>query len=341
MATKVSINGFGRIGRLVFRAILRDEKLWKEFDIVGINDLTDAKTLAHLLKYDSAQGKLCECKYKIEHDDSHIIVNGKKIPIFAEKEPEQLPWGKLGVDIVIESTGRFCNKEGLEKHIKAGAKKVALSAPAKGGGVKTIVYGVNDNEITKDDQLISGASCTTNCLAPVAKAINDKFGIESGLMTTIHGYTGDQRLVDAPHSDLRRARSAAINIVPTTTGAAKAIGLVIPELNGKLDGFALRVPVVTGSIVDLTFETKKPATKEEINKAVEEFAKKTEALKYCVEPIVSSDIIGSDAGSIYDAELTREISVDGKKLFKIIAWYDNEMSYVSQFVRTLKIFASK
>ncbi len=341
MATKISINGFGRIGRLVFRAILRDEKLWKEFDIVGINDLTDAKTLAHLLKYDSAQGKLCECKFKIEHDDKNIIVNGKKIPIFAEKNPEDLPWGKLGVDIVVESTGRFCAKEDLEKHIKAGAKKVALSAPAKGGGVKTIVFGVNDSEITAGDTIISGASCTTNCLAPVAKAIHDKFGIESGLMTTIHGYTGDQRLVDAPHSDLRRARSAAMNIVPTTTGAAKAIGLVIPELNGKLDGFALRVPVVTGSIVDLTFETKKPATKEEINKAVEEFSKKTEALQYCVEPIVSCDIVGANAGSIFDAELTREISVDGKKLYKIISWYDNEMSYVSQFVRTLKVFASK
>lgn len=340
MSKKIAINGFGRIGRLVFRAILKDEKLWNEFDIVGINDLTDAKTLAHLLKYDSAQGNLCECKYKIEHDDTNIIVNGKKIPIFAEKEPEKLPWGKLGVDIVVESTGRFCTKEGLEKHIQAGAKKVALSAPAK-SGVKTIVYGVNDNEITAEDVMISGASCTTNCLAPVAKAINDKFGITTGLMTTIHGYTGDQRLVDAPHSDLRRARSAAINIVPTTTGAAKAIGLVIPELNGKLDGFALRVPVVTGSIVDLTFETAKPADKESINKAVEEFASKTEALKYCVEPIVSSDIIGANAGSIYDAELTRQIDVDGKKLFKIIAWYDNEMSYVSQFVRTLKIFASK
>lgn len=338
----IAINGFGRIGRLIFRQILGDEKLWKELNIVAINDLTNAETLAHLLKYDSAQGKLCCCKYKIEHDESNIIVNGKKIPIFAEKDPENLPWGKLKIDVVVESTGIYCSKEGSEKHIKAGAKKVAISAPAKGGGVKTVVYGVNHEIIDSSDVIISAASCTTNCLAPMVKAIDDAFGIKCGLMTTIHGYTGDQRLVDAPHRDLRRARSAAINIVPTSTGAAKAIGLVIPRLDGKLNGFAIRVPVVTGSLVDLTFELEKDATKDEINKAVKAFADKSEALTYCTDPIVSSDIIGSSYGSIFDAELTREIiGSDGKKLFKVISWYDNEMSYVSQFIRVLKIFADK
>ncbi len=340
-AKKIAINGFGRIGRLVFRRILEDEKLWdKQFEIVAINDLTNSKTLAHLLKYDSAQGKLCECMFKISSDDKHIIVNGKKIPVFAERDPEALPWKKLGIDIVVESTGFFCSEEGAQKHIKAGAKKVAISAPAK-GDIKTIVFGVNDDTITKTDKIISGASCTTNCLAPMAKAIDDAFGIESGLMTTIHGYTGDQRIVDAPHSDLRRARAAAVNIVPTSTGAAKAIGLVLPKLKGKLDGFALRVPVVTGSIVDLTFKVKKSATIETINKAVQDFAKKSKAIAYLKDPVVSCDIIGATYGSLFDPALTKEIDSKDGKLFKVISWYDNEMSYVSQFVRTLEVFAKK
>lgn len=342
MAKRIAINGFGRIGRLVFRRILQDEKLWdKQFEIVAINDLTNAKTLAHLLKYDSAQGPLCECSYKISSDDKHIIVNGKKIPVFAERDPEALPWKEYKIDIVVESTGFFCSEEGAEKHIKAGAKKVAISAPAK-GDIKTIVYGVNDDTITKTDKIISGASCTTNCLAPMAKAIDDAFGIESGLMTTIHGYTGDQRIVDAPHSDLRRARAAAVNIVPTSTGAAKAIGLVLPKLKGKLDGFALRVPVVTGSIVDLTFKVKKAKVDvEAINKAVKDFAKKSKAIAYLTDPVVSCDIVGATYGSLFDPALTKEIDSKEGKLFKVISWYDNEMSYVSQFVRTLEVFSKK
>ncbi|MGL4950544.1 MAG: type I glyceraldehyde-3-phosphate dehydrogenase [Mycoplasma sp.] len=337
MSKKIAINGFGRIGRLVFRKIAESSALSKEFDIVGINDLTSASTLAHLLKYDSAQGKF---KGEVSSDETNLIVNGKKIPVFAERDPANLPWGKLNVDVVVESTGIFTSMEGAKKHITAGAKKVAISAPAKEKEVKTIVFGVNDSELNKEDIIISGASCTTNCLAPVAYPINKKFGITSGLMTTIHAYTGDQRLVDAPHSDLRRARAGAANIVPTSTGAAKAIGLVLPELNGKLDGFALRVPTITGSIVDLTFELAKPATKDELNKVVQEFAKTTAALDYNTDEIVSSDIIGSDAGSIFDATLTKVMEVDGKKLYKVIAWYDNEMSYVSQFVRTLAKFSN-
>ncbi|MGL4952105.1 MAG: type I glyceraldehyde-3-phosphate dehydrogenase [Mycoplasma sp.] len=337
MAKKIAINGFGRIGRLVFRKIAECPTLSKEFEIVGINDLTSASTLAHLLKYDSAQGRF---KGEVSSDETNLIVNGKKIPVFAERDPANLPWGKLSVDVVVESTGIFTSMEGANKHITAGAKKVAISAPAKEASVKTIVFGVNDSELNASDVVISGASCTTNCLAPVAYPINKAFGLTSGLMTTIHAYTGDQRLVDAPHSDLRRARAGAANIVPTSTGAAKAIGLVLPELNGKLDGFALRVPTITGSIVDLTFELAKDATAEEINKVVQDFAKTTDALEYNVDQIVSSDIIGSNAGSIFDATLTKVMNVDGKKLYKVIAWYDNEMSYVSQFVRTLSKFSN-
>ncbi|MGL4342997.1 MAG: type I glyceraldehyde-3-phosphate dehydrogenase [Metamycoplasmataceae bacterium] len=331
---KIAINGFGRIGRLVFRQIF-ELGLEKELNVVAINDLTNAKTLAHLLKYDSAQGKF---KGTVEAKESSIIVNGKEIKIFAERDPEALPWGKEGIDVVVESTGFFTSQEGAEKHIKAGAKKVAISAPA-GKGIKTIVYSVNDNELNKDDKIISGASCTTNCLAPIAKVINDKFGIKSGLMTTVHSYTGDQRLVDAPHSDLRRSRAGAQNIVPTSTGAAAAVGLVLPSLSGKLDGMAMRVPTLTGSVVDLVFETEKEASVEEINKAIKAAA--SPSLEYTEDEIVSSDIIGSHAGSIFDAKLTKEIKkADGKKLFKVISWYDNETSYVSQFVRTLKKFAN-
>ena len=334
MAKKVAINGFGRIGRLVLRTIF-NLGLDKELNIVAINDLTSAKTLAHLLKYDSAQGPF---KGTIDFTDNSIVVNGKDIKVFAERDPEVLPWGKLGIDVVVESTGFFTSKEGAEKHIKAGAKKVAISAPAT-GDLKTIVYAVNDQLMTKEDKIISAASCTTNCLAPVVQAIDDKFGIVSGLMTTVHAYTGDQRLVDAPHSDLRRARSAGVNIVPSSTGAAKAIGLVLPNLKGKLDGMAMRVPVITGSVVDMVFELSKPASVEEINAAVK--AKASDSLVYLTDPIVSADIVGATAGSLFDAALTKEIiKEDGKKLYKVISWYDNETSYVSQFVRTLKKFAS-
>lgn len=334
MAKKVAINGFGRIGRLVLRTIF-NLGLDKELNIVAINDLTSAKTLAHLLKYDSAQGPF---KGTIDFTDNSIVVNGKDIKVFAERDPEVLPWGKLGIDVVVESTGFFTSKEGAEKHIKAGAKKVAISAPAT-GDLKTVVYAVNDNIMTKEDKIISAASCTTNCLAPVVQAIDDKFGIVSGLMTTVHAYTGDQRLVDAPHSDLRRARSAGVNIVPSSTGAAKAIGLVLPNLKGKLDGMAMRVPVITGSVVDMVFELSKPASVEEINAAVK--AKASDSLVYLTDPIVSADIVGATAGSLFDAALTKEIiKEDGKKLYKVISWYDNETSYVSQFVRTLKKFAN-
>ncbi|MGL5205554.1 MAG: type I glyceraldehyde-3-phosphate dehydrogenase [Metamycoplasmataceae bacterium] len=330
----IAINGFGRIGRLVFRQIF-DLGLEKELNIVAINDLTDAKTLAHLLKYDSAQGRF---DGKVEAKDGNLVVNGKTIKICAERDPLNLPWKELKIDVVVESTGFFTTKEGAEKHIKAGAKKVAISAPAT-GGVKTIAYSVNDQTLTKEDVIISGASCTTNCLAPVAHAINSAYKIKSGLMTTVHAYTGDQRLVDAPHSDLRRARAGGVNIIPTSTGAAAAVGLVLPELSGKLDGMAFRVPVITGSVVDLTFELEKDGvTVEQINKAVEKMA--SPSLEYVKDPIVSSDVIGSTAGSLYDAALTKVIQgKDGKQLFKVIAWYDNETSYVSQFVRTLSKFS--
>ncbi|MGL5617461.1 MAG: type I glyceraldehyde-3-phosphate dehydrogenase [Metamycoplasmataceae bacterium] len=330
----IAINGFGRIGRLVFRQIF-DLGMDKELNIVAINDLTDAKTLAHLLKYDSAQGRF---DGKVEAKDGNLVVNGKTIKICAERDPLNLPWGELKIDVVVESTGFFTSKEGAEKHIKAGAKKVAISAPAT-GGVKTIAYSVNDNTLDKNDVIISGASCTTNCLAPVAHAINNVYKIKSGLMTTVHAYTGDQRLVDAPHSDLRRARAGGVNIIPTSTGAAAAVGLVLPELSGKLDGMAFRVPVITGSVVDLTFELEKDGvTVEQINKAVEKMS--SPSLEYVKDPIVSSDVIGSTAGSLYDAALTKVIEgKDGKQLFKVIAWYDNETSYVSQFVRTLGKFS--
>ncbi|MGL5308929.1 MAG: type I glyceraldehyde-3-phosphate dehydrogenase [Metamycoplasmataceae bacterium] len=330
----IAINGFGRIGRLVLRQIF-DLKMEKELNIVAINDLTDAKTLAHLLKYDSAQGRF---DGKVESKDGDLIVNGKTIKICAERDPLNLPWGKLNIDVVVESTGFFTTKEGAEKHIKAGAKKVAISAPAT-GGVKTIVYSVNDDILDKSDVIISGASCTTNCLAPIVHAIDKEYKIKSGLMTTVHAYTGDQRLVDAPHSDLRRARAGGVNIIPTSTGAAAAIGLVLPHLSGKLDGMALRVPVITGSIVDLTFEIEdKDITVEQINKAVEKMA--SPSLEYVKDPIVSTDVIGSTAGSLYDAALTKIIKdKDGKQMIKVIAWYDNETSYVSQFVRTLGKFS--
>lgn len=330
---KIAINGFGRIGRLVFRLLSESD----EFDIVAINDLTDAESLAYLLKYDTAQGNFMVDK--ISHHDNKIVVDGKEITIYAEKEPDKLPWKELGIDIVVECTGRFTSKEKAEKHIIAGAKKVVISAPAK-GDLKTIVYNVNHNILDGSEEIISAASCTTNCLAPVVKVLNDNFGIEKGCMTTVHAYTNDQSILDLPHPKgiyTRRGRAAAANIVPSSTGAAQAVGLVLPELNGRLDGIALRVPTITGSIVDLVVQLKKNTTVEEINKAMKDASNET--LGYTEDPIVSSDIIGSRYGSIFDALSTSIMEVDGEQIVKILAWYDNEMSYTAQLVRTVKFLA--
>lgn len=326
---KIAINGFGRIGRLVFRKIF--EK--KDTKIVAINDLTDTKTLAHLLKYDSAHGIW---ETKISYDETNIIVDGEKIPVFMEKDPANLPWSKIGVDLVIECTGRFVNKEGAHKHIEAGAKKVVISAPAKGDNIPTIVYGVNHKTIKGSDTIISGASCTTNALAPMAAIIHKHFGIIKGFMTTIHAYTADQRIQDAPHRDLRRARAAAVNMIPTSTGAAKAIGLVLPELKGKLHGLAVRVPTITGSVVDLTVELEKSPSVDEINKIMKKEANET--LGYNADQIVSCDIIGETHGSIFDPNLTMMLDVNGQKMYKLFTWYDNESSYVNQLVRTILYF---
>ena len=330
MAVKVAINGFGRIGRLALRLMIENP----EFDVVAINDLTDAQTLAHLFKYDSAQGRF---NGTIEVVDGGFVVNGHEIKVCAQASPKDLPWGELNVDVVLECTGFFTKKEKAEEHIAAGAKKVVISAPAT-GDLKTIVYNVNDNILDGTETVISGASCTTNCLAPMAKALNDNFGIVEGLMTTIHAYTNDQNTLDAPHKkgDLRRARAAAANIVPNTTGAAKAIGLVIPELKGKLDGAAQRVPVITGSITELVTVLEKPVTVEEVNAAMKAAA--TESFGYTEEPLVSSDIIGINYGSLFDATQTKVMTVGDKQLVKTVAWYDNEMSYTSQLIRTLKKF---
>lgn len=323
---KIAINGFGRIGRLVFRQLI--EK--KEVEVVAINDLTDPKTLAHLLKYDSS---LHAFNGTVSTSSNGLIINGKEIPVFAERNPESLPWKSLGIDLVVESTGFFRTKELATKHINAGAKKVLISAPAS-GDIKTIVYSVNENTLTSEDKIVSAASCTTNCLGPIVNVLEKEFGLESGIMTTIHAYTADQRLQDAPHADLRRSRAAAINLIPTATGAAAAIGKVLPQLQGKLDGMAIRVPVITGSVVDLTFSLKdKNATVEKINLALKNAS--SDSLAYITDPIVSSDIIGSSYGSLFDAALTKEVEYNGKKMFKIISWYDNESSYVAQYVRTL------
>ena len=324
MKVRVAINGFGRIGRLAFRLMFDDDK----YDIVAINDLTDPKTLAHLLKYDSCQGK-----YKadsISYTDHSITVDDREMIIYTEKDPELLPWKELDVDVVLECTGRFTKVADAEKHIKAGAKKVIISAPAK-GDCKTIVYNINHDILDGTETVVSGASCTTNCLAPVAKVLDDNFGIEMGYMTTVHAYTNDQVTLDGPHKDLRRARAAGVNIVPTTTGAAAAVGLVLPQLKGKLDGYALRVPVKTGSLVDLTCKLKKEATVDEINAAFQNAADET--LGVTQDPIVSSDIIGMSYGSLVDLGLTAKIEADGETLYKIVAWYDNEMSYTYQLVR--------
>ena len=330
MAVKVAINGFGRTGRLALRLMVGNP----EFDVVAINDLTDAHMLAHLFKYDSAQGRF---EGTIEVKEDAFVVNGKEIKTFAKANPEELPWGELGVDVVLECTGFFTKKEKAEAHIKAGAKKVVISAPAT-GDLKTVVYNVNHDILDGTETVISGASCTTNCLAPMAKVLEDNFGIVEGLMTTIHAYTNDQNTLDGPHrkGDLRRARAAAANIVPNTTGAAKAIGLVIPSLKGKLDGAAQRVPVITGSITELVSVLAKPVTVEEINAAMK--AASNESFGYTEEELVSSDIIGINYGSLFDATQTRVMTVGDKQLVKTVAWYDNEMSYTSQLIRTLKKF---
>jgi len=315
--TKVAINGFGRIGRLTFRALLEKPGI----EVVGINDLTDNATLAHLLKYDSNHGKF---NGTVEYTDEALIVNGKEIKATAEREPSKLPWGDLGVDVVLESTGRFVDKAGASGHLEAGAKKVVISAPAK-DGITTVVLGVNEDVLTGEETIVSNASCTTNCLAPIAKVLNDKFGLEQGFITTIHAYTADQNIQDAPHKDLRRARAAALSMVPTSTGAAKAVGLVLPELNGKLDGNAMRVPTPTGSITDLVATLKRDVTVEEVNAAMKEAAEgpMKGILEYTEEPIVSIDIVGNTHSSIFDAGIT---NVQGN-VVKVASWYDNEAGY--------------
>lgn len=332
MTTKIAINGFGRIGRLAFRRIQELEGI----EVVAVNDLTDAKMLAHLLKYDTTQGRF---DGEVEVHDDHFKINGKEIKIFSNSNPADNPWGELGVEFVLECTGFFNSKDAAMAHIEAGAKRVLLSAPA-GSDVKTIVFNVNHDTLTADDVIVSGASCTTNCLAPMAKALNDAFGVQKGFMTTIHAYTNDQNTLDAPHAkgDLRRARAAASNIVPNTTGAAKAIGLVIPELKGKLDGGAQRVPVITGSLTELVCTLDKKVTVEEINKVMKEAS--NESFGYTEEQLVSSDIVGIDFGSLFDATQTRVMEVNGEQLVKVVSWYDNEMSYTAQLIRTLGYFAS-
>lgn len=331
MSVKVGINGFGRIGRLAFRRIQNVEGI----EVVAINDLTDAKMLAHLLKYDTTQGRF---DGEVEVHDGFFKVNGKDIKVLANRNPEELPWGELGVDIVLECTGFFTTKEAAEKHLKGGAKKVVISAPAT-GDMKTVVYNVNHDILDGSETVISGASCTTNCLAPMAKVLNDKFTVIEGLMTTIHAYTGDQNTLDAPHpkGDFRRARAAAANIVPNTTGAAKAIGLVIPELKGKLDGAAQRVPVATGSLTELVTVLEKSVTVEEINAAMKAAA--NDSFGYTEDEIVSSDIVGITYGSLFDATQTKVMTVGDKQLVKTVSWYDNEMSYTAQLIRTLEHFA--
>lgn len=329
---KVGINGFGRIGRLAFRQIQNVEGI----EVVAINDLTDAKMLAHLLKYDTTQGRF---NGDVEVHDGFFKVNGKEIKVLANAKPEELPWGELGVDIVLECTGFFVTKEAAEKHLVGGAKKVVISAPAT-GDMKTVVFNTNHEILDGSETVISGASCTTNCLAPMAKALNDSFGIVSGIMTTIHAYTGDQMTLDAPHrkGDFRRARAAAENIIPNTTGAAKAIGLVIPELKGKLDGAAQRVPTPTGSLTELTTILNKKVTAEEINAVMKAAA--NESYGYTEDEIVSSDIIGTNFGSLFDATQTKVLTVGDTQLVKTVAWYDNEMSYTAQLIRTLVYFAN-
>jgi glyceraldehyde 3-phosphate dehydrogenase len=333
VTVKVGINGFGRIGRNFYRAVLTSGA---DIEIVGINDLTDTKTLAHLLKYDSILGRLGK---DVVAGDGEIVIDGKAVPVFAERDPAALPWAKVGADIVIESTGFFTKADDAKKHVTAGAKKVIISAPATGEDI-TIVMGVNDKDYDPaTDVVISNASCTTNCLAPMAKVIDDAFGIERGLMTTIHAYTNDQNVLDYPHKDLRRARAAALNMIPTTTGAAKAIALVMPQLKGKLDGYAMRVPVPTGSATDLTVELKTAATKEEINAAIKKAAEGElkGILQYTEDPIVSTDIVTDPSSCIFDSGLTY---VNGN-MAKVVGWYDNEWGYSNRLVDLVNLVGSK
>jgi glyceraldehyde 3-phosphate dehydrogenase len=326
MTKKIAINGFGRIGRLSFRALLAKP----DVEVVAINDLTDVATLAHLLKYDSVQGAF---QGEVSVEGENLRVNGTLVRVFGNRNPEELPWGELNIDVVVESTGVFTDRAGASKHITAGAKRVVISAPGK-GGVKTIVLGVNDHELTPEDDIVSNASCTTNCLAPMAKVLDDTFGIEKGYITTIHAYTADQRIQDAPHRDLRRARAAALSMIPTTTGAAAAVGLVLPQLKGKLDGMAMRVPTPTGSITDLTAVLKKEASAEEINATMKAAADgpMKGILQYVTDPIVSIDIVGNTHSCIFDSDLT---SANGK-LVKVMAWYDNEAGYATRVADLLE-----
>ncbi len=331
MSIRVAINGFGRIGRLVFKVAQNDA----EIEFVAVNDLTDAPTLAHLLKYDSVHGRY---PVNVSVKDNVLVAGNRTVKVLAEKDPAKLPWKDLGVDIVVESTGVFRDRAKLENHLKGGAKKVVLTVPAKDEIDNTIVVGVNDNALKATDKIVSNASCTTNCLAPIAKILNDSFGIVRGLMTTIHAYTNDQMLLDLPHKDLRRARAAAISMIPTTTGAAKAVGKVIPELKGKLDGVSIRVPVSDGSIVDLVVEVKKKTTIAEVNQAVKKAAEGPlkGIVEYSEEPLVSVDIVGNSHSSIFDAQST---AVMGDNLVKVFAWYDNEWGYSCRTVDLLKKMA--
>ncbi|AXX64769.1 MAG: type I glyceraldehyde-3-phosphate dehydrogenase [Lactobacillus sp.] len=336
MATKVGINGFGRIGRLALRRIY--EVANDDLEVVAINDLTSPAMLAHLLKYDTAHGIF---KHEISSTDNAIVIDGKKIPVYAESDARNIPWVKNdGVELVLESTGFYTSKEKAQAHIDAGAKKVLISAPA--GDLKTVVYGVNDDTITKDDQIISAASCTTNCLAPLAKAVNDAFGIKVGTMTTIHAYTATQKLQDGPDrkGNKRAARAAAQNTIPHSTGAAKAIGMVIPELKGKLDGHAQRVPVITGSLTEMDAILDKKVTAEEVNAAVKKVTDGSESFGYNDDEIVSSDIIGTEFGSVFDPTQTQVVTAGDAQIVKTVAWYDNESGFTAQMIRTLQKFAS-
>lgn len=329
MAIRVAINGFGRIGRLVFLAGRKDPAI----EFVAVNDVTDTKTLAHLLKYDSVFGKF---PGTVSATPDGLLIDGKTLKVFSEKEPEKLPWKELKIDIVIESTGRFTNKSDMLRHVTAGARKVLLSAPPKDeGAVKTIVLGVNDDQLQPSDVLISNASCTTNSLAPIVKVLHEAFGVKRGFMNTIHSYTADQHLVDGPHADLRRARAAAMNLIPTSSGAAKSVGIVMPELKGKSDGVAVRVPTLDGSITDFTCELVKPATKEEINAAIKRAAagSMNGIIEYCEDPITSRDIIGNSHSAIFDSLLTKVL--DGT-LVKVFSWYDNEWGFSCRMVELIK-----
>ncbi len=328
MSIRIGINGFGRIGRLVFKVAYKDPNL----EFVGINDLTDAKTLAHLLKYDSVHRQFPD---SVSHDDQNLIVAGKKIPIMAIKDPAELPWKKLGVDLVVESTGVFRDRAKLEKHLTAGASKVILTVPAKDEIDATVVLGVNEHILKAGQKLFSNASCTTNCLAPMVKVLHDSFGLQHGLMTTIHAYTNDQQLLDMPHKDLRRARAAAVSIIPTTTGAARTVGKVIPDLKGKLDGMAFRVPVMDGSVTDLVATLSKSTTKEEVNQAMKKAAESSlkGILQYTEDEIVSTDIIGNPHSCIFDAQST--LVMQGN-MVKVIGWYDNEWGYSCRVVDLIK-----